>query len=82
MVKSINENSRLDPCCSPKEPVAVCCSPREAPSALTALNILQTNHNEGIKMLNDEVKKVKKSEKDKTAELDRLRNTLRDSFKL
>jgi len=80
MVKSINENSRLDPCCSPKEPVAVCCSPREAPSALTALNILQTNHNEGIKMLNDEVKKVKKSEKDKTAELDRLRNTLRDSF--
>ena len=80
MVKSINENSRLDPCSSPKEPVAVCCSPREAPSALTALNILQTNHNEGIKMLNDEVKKVKKSEKDKTAELDRLRNTLRDSF--
>ena len=78
MVKSINENSRLDPCCAPRE--AACCSPREAPSALTALNILQTNHNEGIKMLNDEVKKVKKSEKDKTAELDRLRNTLRDSF--
>ena len=78
MVKSINENSRLDPCCAPTR--AECCSPREAPSALTALNILQTNHNEGIQLLNEEVKKVKKSEKDKTAELDKLRHSLRDSF--
>ena len=77
MVKSINENSRLDPCCAPTRAE---CPPREAPSALTALNILQTNHNEGIQLLNEEVKKVKKSEKDKTAELDKLRNSLRDSF--
>ena len=77
MVKSINENSRLDPCCAP---TGAEFPPREAPSALTALNILQTNHNEGIQLLNEEVKKVKKSEKDKTAELDKLRNSLRDSF--
>jgi len=69
MVKSINEQST---CNSPPDPTHI--SPRKVPSALTALNILQTHHDAGIGMLNNEVKKLKVSEQNKTAELERLRH--------
>jgi len=73
MVKSINEHSNSSPQSNP-EPIA----PREVPSALTALNILQTNHDSGIGMLNNEVKKLKVSEQHKTNELERLRHSLQE----
>lgn len=73
MVKSINEHSNTAQQ-STSSPIA----PRQVPSALTALNILQTNHDTGIDMLNVEVKRLKDSEQNKTLELDRLRHTLQD----
>ena len=56
-------------------------SPRQVPSAITALNILKTNHDSGLSTLNNEVKKLKESEENKTNELERLRHSLQDYSK-
>jgi len=71
MVKSINEHSN-------QEAFAPSVSPRQVPSAITALNILKTNHDSGLSTLNKEVKKLKESEENKTNELERLRHSLQD----
>lgn len=73
MVKSINETNSAQVAQEPRH-----ISPREVPSALTALNILHTNHEAGIGMLNSEVQKLKVSEQNKTAELERLRHSLQE----
>ena len=74
MVKSINEHSK-------QEAFAPSVSPRQVPSAITALNILKTNHDSGLSTLNKEVKKLKESEENKTNELERLRHSLQDYSK-
>ena len=53
-----------------------CADVREVPSALTALNILRNNHDNQVCKLNNQVKKLKKSDNEKTEELQRLRRSL------
>jgi len=52
-----------------------CANVREVPSALTALNILRKNHDNQVCKLNNQVKKLKKRDNDKTEELERLRRS-------